>query len=1169
MAEVLSKFSNSVNNYMELLPRNVVNLTSDLLEGSDFISRTIGMDKSYSDIMFMIRSIGSEPISLLGKDYMFIYDHVRRNYLQGTQVSNEAYGIPKFTFYKERPTIKFVNPYDDVLNLKDRWFPNIRLEDTSDSSILRSYAESSDGKVENKEIEEYDKDTDKNVGVKHGIVYSFRNELRTKDLIRKTNDNFNNGKYSTIVARFHTNSDESKDMNDIKQTAISSRYGMSHGRNLLKTRRTTENGYDNPYCRVWTYHHQYDRMTKAIRPFFDDVNSYTDLEKRELEGSDYKSVGFRTKSINSSVNVELIAPEGIEAEKSQIGGSKNEFLGGSALLDKYGVLNYSTGFVNIAPTAKIIDYFNGTEDSEQDKKTVSTRRCMFSIENLAWRTNGTKNSEFDPSGLSPEQRGPLGGRIMWFPPYNINFSEEARVEWNSNQFIGRGEKIYTYTNTERSGTLSFTLLIDHPSIIDYWNKDSIPNSDGGVDDIQNQENTLLRFFAGCEVLSAKPQEFFKDIIPQKEEEEIESDVENNVSEADETEDKEFRTICCNLFFPNNYSGVDDRNSTTFNPIHYLMNGVGTGKVINKTNGEHCFEAVDYLTFIDRKISENVYECTIKENTTKCREGHDVNDCTEYPCNENGLIEDYDSSRSSLTTFNGGYETVIDGMGISPSLELIGKDNIDKTYACNSVKGRFITNENGEKRYAIMTKTPTEGEELYECFLELAKINGPTPRYSWCYRVDDKWHTQELKKEPINYVDTASFGLNGQGFEEVRKKVKEFGIEEDSDKYKLISFVDLFSALEEGQKIFSSQDYNKKNYELIKELKKNQDRIISVEFKGHASSQGYDNQNIELADNRAETFKNWFEGLNFAKDKLKVIHLKNEEKTQSTKSNPNVGGGNTELSKMWRSAEVIIKYTSSSSEHVQTSQNSDANRINANIANGETSNVITINNTDESILKSGQYKANIFGKPFIVNAKTEGDSEDTVKGTKNPTVNRYDNEGEFFESLEKNQPFLHHLISEKVKYFDPAFHSISPEGFNARLTFLHQCTRQGSTAENANFETSVAYNLAFGRPPVCVLRLGDFYNTKILINSLSIQYENPTWDLNPEGIGVMPMFATVSLSFVFIGGSDIAGPIARLQNAVSFNYYANTSVYDNRADRVIYDPQKTGKEIAMHINDYTK
>ena len=57
-----------------------------------------------------------------------------------------------------------------------------------------------------------------------------------------------------------------------------------------------------------------------------------------------------------------------------------------------------------------------------------------------------------------------------------------------------------------------------------------------------------------------------------------------------------------------------------------------------------------------------------------------------------------------------------------------------------------------------------------------------------------------------------------------------------------------------------------------------------------------------------------------------------------------------------------------------------------------------------------------------------------------------------------------------------------------------------------------------------------------------------------------MFAKVSMSFVFLGGSDLAGPISRLQNAVSFNYYANASVYDNRAERVAYSDNGDGKEV---------
>ena len=65
---------------------------------------------------------------------------------------------------------------------------------------------------------------------------------------------------------------------------------------------------------------------------------------------------------------------------------------------------------------------------------------MFSIENLAWKTENIKMDEYDQYGLSAEQKGPLGGRIMWFPPYDLTFNESVRVNWNPNQFIGRGEK---------------------------------------------------------------------------------------------------------------------------------------------------------------------------------------------------------------------------------------------------------------------------------------------------------------------------------------------------------------------------------------------------------------------------------------------------------------------------------------------------------------------------------------------------------------------------------------------------------------------------------------------------------------------------------------------------------------------------------------------------------
>jgi hypothetical protein len=183
--------------------------------------------------------------------------------------------------------------------------------------------------------------------------------------------------------------------------------------------------------------------------------------------------------------------------------------------------------------------------------------------------------------------------------------------------------------------------------------------------------------------------------------------------------------------------------------------------------------------------------------------------------------------------------------------------------------------------------------------------------------------------------------------------------------------------------------------------------------------------------------------------------------------------------------------------------------------------------------------------FEVDYNLLSDKKDlTVKKTARKTTikNPFYGECGFFEKLKQDDDFVFDKFREKIKYFHPAFHSTTPEGLNARLTFLLQCTRQGPTLDEQG-----ANNLAFGRPPVCILRIGDFYNTKIIIDSVSFDYEPLVWDLNPEGIGVQPMIANVNMSFKFIGGSTLLGPINKLQNALSFNYFANTHVYDVRAD----------------------
>jgi len=162
---------------------------------------------------------------------------------------------------------------------------------------------------------------------------------------------------------------------------------------------------------------------------------------------------------------------------------------------------------------------------------------------------------------------------------------------------------------------------------------------------------------------------------------------------------------------------------------------------------------------------------------------------------------------------------------------------------------------------------------------------------------------------------------------------------------------------------------------------------------------------------------------------------------------------------------------------------------------------------------------------------------------------------YFELVKQTNPIIYDGMASKLKNFHPAFHSITPEGLNSRLTFLNQCMRPGSTiptvTDSGTGDQSLLYNdvtnSVFGAPPVCVLRIGDFYHTKIVIDQLTIKYEDGRFDLNPEGIGVQPMIADVNLGFSFIGGHGLKEPIAKLQNSLSFNYYANTEMYDERSD----------------------
>ena len=78
---------------------------------------------------------------------------------------------------------------------------------------------------------------------------------------------------------------------------------------------------------------------------------------------------------------------------------------------------------------------------------------------------------------------------MWFPPYDLGFDESMSANWTKTDFIGRGEPVYTYNNSTRTGQLKFKVLVDHPKVINAYRG--------------RRTNEIERFFAGC----ISPEEF--------------------------------------------------------------------------------------------------------------------------------------------------------------------------------------------------------------------------------------------------------------------------------------------------------------------------------------------------------------------------------------------------------------------------------------------------------------------------------------------------------------------------------------------------------------------------------------------------------------------------------------------------------------------------------------
>ena len=862
-------------------------------------------------------------------------------------------------------------------------------------------------KLQNNKIKQYfvydEGVTASNQDNEWGVYNSNESALGKNNLLAKTNQMFKDKKINTMIGRFHIKVGDSC----TTDTAVDNEYGNAHGRALLKAdpKGKQTNGVDNPYCRSWTYHHQYNSMDMLIRPF--ENQTIADVQKKN---SRYRS----------------------RFNKLPNGGkylAENTVLGGA-------------GRVNIAPSTS---------------GNVDIKKCMFSLENLAWKdvSKVTRN-------MSKEQIGPNGGRIMWFPPYDIDFQENVNVNWQSNSFIGRGEDVYTYTNTTRTGQLSFTLLIDHPAVINSLHS-------AGV----NDDEDVLRFFAGCDTID--PNETGNaEVVPGSKT----SDPTLTAKEG------QFVRVYC--FFPNNYTG----------------------------HGKYPGDKKKWYDFGDEDFG--------------CSDGADW-----YKYILSGKNAVISTKASAILNPDNGYE-----MSIRKGQELwngVSTETLDintSQIACNSYSGK----------YGKYNKCPADYDGSDYKQLKLKDAKEARDKRTYRYRVDFDFRERGIDVDKRNkrdhywdnYRDTYSFGFNLNPNCILKMNQEKDKMNNNKDLFSFYQLMSVFGVKKPGVSDDSGSTVNKELEEGIQNLSDiiNNHTVYKVVAHGSATKQG--TKNDLRAARRARTLGKTV--MHFLKqiDKYKNEDIKYVKGETSIVDVNNTRLVNADDAKFGRNAYVDIYYDDPKVISVETSANSN-NQINGAV----------------------EYN----------NAKTKEKKQDkkarrnnityTTKDTSNL---RYESEADYFKKIKNTDPVIFKKIVDKVQYFDPAFHSMSPEGFNARLTFLQQCTRQGHTvsATESNGLAMTAGNLAFGRMPVCVLRLGDFINTRIIIDSLNITYNNGgmQWDLNPEGAGVQPMYAKVNMGIKILGGQSLVAPISRLQNAVSFNYYANAGVYDNRADRAHYNNYDT-------------
>ena len=738
------------------------------------------------------------------------------------------------------------------------------------------------------------------------------------------------------------------------------------------------------------------------------------------------------------------------------------------------------GHVKIAPYV--------TDDNEKGSDTISkievnvgndVKRYMFSIENLAWIDAKEK------IGLRDCELGPNGGRIMWFPPYEIAFTENTSTNWETNTLLGRGEPIYTYNSTERKGTLSWAIVTDHPSSMKFMRNET--------------EEELYKYFAGCGITEERLNEIFGTKIiekvnvlkTQKEEEDKENSKTEN--ELDENNDENPKPVYEPQEPPIKNLNAYFRNAGTDELIGGVRSGIGRN-ITEELSVNYALASCDNPDCIINSPANFVGQRFDKNQKFV----DEIQDLVDFLSTEGGQAWGIKIEGNTSGAANKEYNRIL------------SRDRAEGVY-------EYILNELNSFTIPPSAGVGVTGETKY---IPFEKQKKDVKRGGWfCTDPDQNKCKSETAKRVGNKL-TYDQKLTYSQPNEIK---------------------------EEGRFIVIANSEASSSSNKIGTEQSDEDAIVGNTNKNSAAAMEDRKVVITLYKN-----KKYIDQIT-AKEKESPINLDltvDEDNIQKptipflSPFEQQFLDQNIEAQQQLDLINDFQKFKGFAGKDLIDRQSDYTDRSKQNTG------------TDEPIDES----------PIGENVEDNNVDDETLRNVIRVAVDELYTECDYFAKIEKKDPFIYQTLVEKLKYFHPAFHSTTPEGLNDRLTFLNQCMRQGPNIQTAEDKTK---NLAFGRPPVCVLRIGDFWYTKIIIDSFNINYEPLVWDMNPEGIGVQPMIAKVDLNFSMIGGSSLDGPIKQLQNAVSFNYYANTSVYNSRryySNKDNGNTFKTLEERLAAIND---